>query len=166
MLRHTEYITEERYAYLKRSKAERGGEEAIEAAEPANGDEGAEAATEMQLSDERYAEMKKNEEFILSVAEDGFGKLTSAYEYRITGRGGKGIGNIMLDRPKAAASRCIAAFPATDEDQLLLVTQQGQIIRTPVDGIRTAGRSTRGVVIFRLEDGDKVVSVSRLREED
>ena len=171
MLRHAGNTTDERYAYLKRSKAERGGEEAAEAAEAPAGEEaaeaGAEAATELQLSDERYAEMKNNEEFILSVAGDGFGKLTSAYEYRITGRGGKGIGNIMLDRPRGAPpSHCVAAFPASEGDQLLLVTQQGQIIRTPVSGIRTAGRSTRGVVIFRIEEGDRVVSVSRLREED
>src|SRR5262249_33479768 len=113
MLRHTGYTTDERYAYLKRSKAERGGEEAAEPVEATAGEEAAEAATELQLADERYAEMRKNEEFILSVAEDGFGKLTSAYEYRITGRGGKGIGNIMLDRPRgAAASHCVAAFPA------------------------------------------------------
>jgi DNA gyrase subunit A len=111
--------------------------------------------------------MKKNEEFILAVAEDGFGKLTSAYEYRITGRGGKGIVNLILDRPRGApTSHTIAAFPAAAGDQLLLVTKQGQIIRTPVDGIRIAGRSTRGVVIFRIDDGDKVVSVSRLREEE
>jgi len=175
MLRHTEFSTEERYAYLKRSKAERGGDDAeiaaadpaaAEAAEPENGEEGVEPATEVQLSDERYAAMKKAEEFILSVAEDGYGKLTSAYEYRITGRGGKGLVNIALDRPKAPPAHCIAAFPASNDDQLLLVTQQGQIIRTPVDGIRVAGRSTRGVVIFRIDEGDKVVSVSRLREDE
>jgi DNA gyrase subunit A len=169
MLRHAEYSTEERYAYLKRSKAERGGEEAAEPVEATAGEEGAEAAAaaEVQLSEERYAAMKRGEEFILSVAEDGFGKLTSAYEYRITGRGGKGIVNLILDRARGApASHTIASFPAAEGDQLLLVTQQGQIIRTPVGGIRTAGRSTRGVVIFRIDDGDKVVSVSRLREDE
>ncbi|MGH7005505.1 MAG: DNA gyrase C-terminal beta-propeller domain-containing protein, partial [Alphaproteobacteria bacterium] len=110
--------------------------------------------------------MEKTEEFILTVAEDGYGKLTSAYEYRITGRGGKGIVNIMLDRAKGQSARVVASFPATKGDQLLLVTKQGQIIRTPVDGIRVAGRSTRGVVVFRIDEGDKVVSVSRLREEE
>ena len=145
---------------------DRGGEEEAAPEAPAE-EEGGEEAAEVQLSDERYAEMKKNEEFILSVAEDGFGKLTSAYEYRITGRGGKGIVNLMLDRPRGApASHCVASFPAAEGDQLLLVTQQGQIIRTPVSGIRTAGRSTRGVVIFRIDDGDNVVSVSRLREDE
>jgi DNA gyrase/topoisomerase IV subunit A len=82
------------------------------------------------------------------------------------GRGegfGKGIENIRL--PKSGGVYVVAAFPATNEDQLLLVTQQGQIIRTPVKGIRIAGRSTRGVVIFRIDEGDRVVSVSRLREE-
>ena len=178
MLRHTEFTTEERYAYLRRAKAEReGAEPAAETAgaepagaeaapaEPESGEDEAEAPA-IQLADERYAEMKKNEEFILSVAEDGFGKLTSAYEYRITGRGGKGIGNISLDRPKAPPAHCVAAFPAAEGDQLLLVTQQGQIIRTPVAGIRVAGRSTRGVVIFRIDEGDKVVSVSRLRDDE
>jgi DNA gyrase subunit A len=169
MLRHTDTTPEERRAYLKRAKAERGGEEAADeaAAEPPADEDGAEEGAEVQLTDERYAAMKKNEEFILAVAEDGFGKLTSAYEYRITGRGGKGIVNLILDRARGApSSHTIAAFPAAPGDQLLLVTTQGQIIRTPVDGIRVAGRSTRGVVIFRIDDGDKVVSVSRLREDE
>jgi DNA gyrase subunit A len=168
MLRHADYTTEERYAYLKRAKAERGGEEPP-GAEPVGAEAPSREEAEtpaIQISDERYAEMKKIEEFILSLAEDGIGKLTSAYEYRITGRGGKGIGNIVLDRPKGPPSHCIAAFPASSDDQLLLVTQLGQILRTRVEGIRIAGRSTRGVVIFRLEDGDRVVSVSRLRDED
>jgi DNA gyrase subunit A len=163
MLRHTDATPEERRAYLKRAKAERGGEE-IEEAPAAGEEEGGEAVAEVQLSDERYEEMKRNEEFILAVAEDGYGKLTSAYEYRITGRGGKGIENIRL--PKSGGVHVVAAFPATNEDQLLLVTKQGQIIRTPVKGIRIAGRSTRGVVIFRIDDGDRVVSVSRLREDE
>jgi len=169
MLRHTEYSTEERYAYLRRAKAEREGAEPAAAepeAAPAEPESEEAETPAIQLSDERYAEMKKNEEFILSVAEDGYGKLTLAYEYRITGRGGKGIGNISLDRPKAPPAHCVAAFPAAEGDQLLLVTQQGQIIRTPVAGIRVAGRSTRGVVIFRIDEGDKVVSVSRLREDE
>ncbi|MCW5771196.1 MAG: DNA gyrase subunit A [Rhodospirillaceae bacterium] len=178
MLNHTEYSSEERQAYLRRARAERAADETVpetdaeeaasadtaEAGGEGNGDEPEAAA--ILLSDERYAEMKANEQFILSVAEDGFGKLTSAYEYRITGRGGKGIENIKLDRTKGGTSRCIAAFSAAKEDQLLLVTEQGQIIRTKVDGIRLAGRSTRGVVIFRIDDGDKVVSVGRLGEED
>ncbi len=166
MLRHTDTTPEERQAYLKRSRAERGGEETAQeaAAEPAADEEGAEAVAEVQISDERYAEMKKAEEFILTVAEDGYGKLSSAYEYRITNRGGKGIENIRL--AKGGGVHVVAAFPATNDDQLLLVTKQGQIIRTPVKGIRIARRSTRGVVIFRIDDGDKVVSVSRLREDE
>ena len=165
MLRHSDATPEERRAYLKRAKAERGGEDvAEEPASEAPDEEGAEEAGEIHLSDERYAEMKASEEFILAVAEDGYGKLTSSYEYRRTGRGGKGIENIRL--PKGGGVHVVAAFPATGDDQLLLVTKQGQIIRTPVKGIRVAGRSTRGVVIFRIDDGDKVVSVSRLREDE
>ncbi|MFO0988698.1 MAG: DNA gyrase subunit A [Alphaproteobacteria bacterium] len=166
MLRHTDATPEERQAYLKRSRAERGGEEAAQeaAAEPAAEEEGGEAVAEVQISDERYAEMKKGEEFILAVAEDGYGKLSSAYEYRITNRGGKGIENIRLS--KGGGVHVVAAFPATTDDQLLLVTKQGQIIRTPVKGIRIARRSTRGVVIFRIDEGDRVVSVSRLREDE
>jgi DNA gyrase subunit A len=175
MLRHTDYTTEERYAYLRRARAEREGSDGatdagIEAAADGSTSEAVSAEEAeipaIQLSDERYTEMKAREQFILSVAEDGFGKLTSAYEYRITNRGGKGIENIKLDRPKGGESRLVAAFPAAPGDQLLLVTQQGQILRTPVVGIRVAGRSTRGVVIFRLDESDKVVSVSRLGEDE
>jgi DNA gyrase subunit A len=188
MLRHADYSTEERQAYLRRTRLERltaegpaaeaaaeagtdagampetgdGGEPDAAAAE-ANGDEPEAAA--IQLSDERHAEMQGGEQFVLSVAEDGFGKLSSAYEYRVTNRGGKGIENIKLDRA-GGESRCIAAFSARKEDQLLLVTEQGQIIRTKVEGIRIAGRSTRGVVIFRIDEGDKVVSVSSFGDEE
>ncbi len=170
MLRHTDFTPEERRAYLRRVAAERHVEEVEpQAAEEPGAEEGnGEPGRPLpQISDERYAEMQKVEDFILSVAEDGFGKLTSAYEYRITNRGGKGIENIVLERGGAGTSlTCIAAFPATKDDQLLLVTEQGQIIRTKVEGIRTAGRRTRGVKVFSVDEGDRVVSVSRLEMED
>jgi DNA gyrase subunit A len=96
------------------------------------------------------------------VTEKGFGKRTSAYEYRITGRGGKGIGNIeVTDRNGMVA----AAFPIERNDQLMLVTNGGQLIRCPVDDIRIAGRLTQGVTLLRVGEEEKVVSVARLRED-
>ena len=103
------------------------------------------------------------EEFVLAVSDDGLGKRTSAYEYRITGRGGIGIVNMDLDRDGREA-RVVGAFPVEKEDELILVTNGGQIIRVPVDGIGVVGRKTRGVYLFRLDDDERVVSVSRLRD--
>ncbi|MBL29307.1 MAG: DNA gyrase subunit A [Rhodospirillaceae bacterium] len=162
IINHAAADTDERDAYLRRANALRraaggnGGE--------SDGD-GAEAETPASaegLGDERFEELAAAEEFILGVTDDGYGKRTSAYEYRITGRGGKGIDNMDLSRPTGRSPSVIAAFPVEDQDQLMLVTDRGQIIRLPVDGIRIAGRTTRGVTLFRVAEDERVVSVTRL----
>jgi DNA gyrase subunit A len=169
MLRHVDFTADERDAYLRYARAKRGGEEPVEngdkPADPGEGEESAGGA--IQLSPERLAEMEGAEEFVLGIARDGYGKRTSAYEYRITNRGGKGIDNMVLERGKGKAkSTVVAAFPAASTNQLLLVTKSGQILRTRVEEIRIAGRATRGVVVFRVDDSDAVVSVGRLAEGD
>jgi DNA gyrase subunit A len=124
-----------------------------------NGSENGENLPEM--ADDRFAELAEREQFILAVTEKGFGKRTSAYEYRVTGRGGKGIGNLdVTDRNGPVA----ATFPIDSSDQIMLVTDAGQLIRCPVDDIRIAGRKTQGVTLFRVDNDEKVVSVARLRE--
>ena len=111
-----------------------------------------------RLDEQNFVEMAEHEEFILTVAENGFGKRTSGYDYRIARRGGKGIGSMELERDGNAV---VAAFTVTDDDQIILMTDGGQIIRCPVNGIRVARRTTRGVTVFKLAKGEKVVSVSR-----
>ena len=123
-------------------------------------DEGDEAAGEAILSTERIAELGAAEQFILTVTETGFGKRSSAYEYRRTGRGGQGLTAHGLGG--RAGTRLAASFPVEDSDELLLVTSGGQMIRTPVGQVRIVGRSSQGVTIFRTADGEKVVSVERL----
>ena len=100
---------------------------------------------------------------MLTVSERGYGKRSSSYEYRTTGRGGKGIVAMSLDarRPE----RSIGSFPVEEADQVMLVTDQGKLIRTPVSGIRIAGRSTQGVIVLNTADDERVVSVERLSEE-
>jgi DNA gyrase subunit A len=98
---------------------------------------------------------------VLSVTEKGFGARVSAYDYRITGRGGQGIENINLARRGDAA---VAVFPVGDNDQLMLVTDGGKVIRVPVSGISLRRRRSQGVVIFKLGEGERVVSVARLPE--
>jgi len=118
------------------------------------------------LPPERLTELESAEEFILSVADDGFGKRSSAYEYRITNRGGKGIDNLDLGRGNGRDSQAevVAAFPVQAQDQVMLVTNGGQLIRLPVADIRIAGRTTRGVTLFRVSEDERVVSVTRLAE--
>jgi DNA gyrase subunit A len=99
------------------------------------------------------------QQFILTMTETGYGKRTSAYEYRVTGRGGQGIGNIELSERNSAV---VASFPVTDEDEIMLVSDGGTLIRMPVDDIRIAGRLTQGVTLFRTQPGEKVVSAARL----
>ena len=113
------------------------------------------------LTEERFAELEEREEFILSVTENGYGKRTSAYEYRTTRRGGKGIVNIVTSERNGGV---VASGPIARDDQIMLVTDGGQIIRTPVIDVRIAGRNTQGVTLFDTADDERVVSVSRLEE--
>jgi DNA gyrase subunit A len=103
--------------------------------------------------------MSADEEIILTVTENGYGKRTSAYEYRITGRGGQGIANIDLTDKNGPV---VASFPVNHEDEIMLVSDGGKLIRMPVDDIRVCGRKTQGVMLFRTADGERVVSVARL----
>ncbi|RZJ02389.1 MAG: DNA gyrase subunit A [Brevundimonas sp.] len=151
---------EERTAYVKHANAMRKatGEADDEAAVVEADDE--EAGAEAVLSVERIAQLGAAEQFILTVTETGFGKRSSAYEYRRTGRGGQGLTAHGLGG--RAGTRLAASFPIEDSDELLLITSGGQMIRTPVGQVRIVGRSSQGVTIFRTGEGEKVVSVERL----
>jgi len=162
ILSHAEFSVDEREAYLKRSRAERAE------GEDAHGTNGTDAESEngdsIELTDERYAELAEQEQFILTVTANGFGKRTSAYEYRITNRGGQGVVNITLQDVKDNA--VVASFPVENDTQLVMVTDGGQLIRTGVTDVRIAGRSTRGVTLFRVAEDERVVTVAHLRDDD
>jgi DNA gyrase subunit A len=118
---------------------------------------------ECTLSPERMAELAENEQFILTVTENGYGKRSSAYEYRRTNRGGQGITNIDTSERNGSV---VASFPAHQGEALMLVTDQGKMIRTTVGDIRVMGRSTQGVTIFRVAEGEHVVSVAKIEESE
>ncbi len=158
ILRHIEAGSSERAAYLKMRRAV-AGEAAVEGAAEDAGDE----APALSLSPERYAQMSADEQIILTLSANGFGKRTSSYEYRITGRGGKGIVAMAVNQRNG---QLVASMPVEDGDEIMLVTDGGQLIRCPVDGIRVAGRGTQGVIVFNTGAGEQVVSVERLSEED
>ena len=153
---------EERAAYIKHANAMRRAAqgEADDETTAVVEDDGDEAAGDAVLSVERIAELGAAEQFILTITETGFGKRSSAYEYRRTGRGGQGLTAHGLGG--RAGDRLAASFPVEDSDDLLLVTSGGQMIRTRVDQIRVVGRTSQGVTVFRTADGEKVVSVERL----
>lgn len=156
IINHVDASSEERDAYLRMANSRRRaeGEEA----------ESPPAAIEGGLSNERFAELEAQEQMLLSIASDGLGRRASAYDFRLTGRGGQGIGNLDLSRGEQPPVRVVATFPIEAGDQVLLVTDGGQLIRCPVEDIRIAGRATRGVRIFSVADDEEVVSVSRLDE--
>jgi DNA gyrase subunit A len=159
ILRHADASSEERGAYLKRANAvRRGTEEPEEVVADAE-----EVAGAIELGEKRYVEMSASEQFVLTISEKGFGKRTSSYEYRTTGRGGKGIVAMSIT---AKNGPLVASFPVEESDQIMLVTDGGKLIRTAVDGIRIAGRSTQGVIVFHTADDEKVVSVERLSEDE
>ena len=161
ILRHVEATAEERVAYLKRASAVRRGQTAEGEENGGNGD-AEEATGAIELGETRYVDMSAREQFVLTISEKGFGKRTSSYEYRTTNRGGKGIVAMAVTEKNG---RLVAAFPVEESDQIMLVTDGGQLMRCPVDGIRIAGRATQGVIVFNTAEGEKVASVERLSEE-
>ena len=172
ILRHVDATAEERAAYLKRANAVRRGDEA----DAADGDEDADAeeasGDTIELGEQRYVEMSAQEQFVLTISEKGMGKRTSSYEYRITNRGGKGIVAMgILEGKKGAKTirkktgKLVASFPVEEADQIMLVTDRGQLIRTRVEGIRIVSRSSQGVIVFDTAEDERVVSVERLSED-
>ena len=158
VLRHVDATAEERSAYLKMRRAI-AGESQAEETETLDD----EVSTEMaSLSQERYAGLSAMEQIILTVSVNGYGKRTSAYEVRVTGRGGKGIVAMVVNDRNG---RLVASFPVEHRDQIMLVTDGGQLIRCPIDGIRVAGRGTQGVTIFDTAEDEKVVSVERITDD-
>jgi DNA gyrase subunit A len=118
---------------------------------------------EITLSPERMKEFEDAEEFILTVTANGYGKRTSAYEYRRTNRGGQGITNIVSSDRNGPV---VASFPAHNGEQLMLVTDQAKLIRTTVGSVRVTGRNTQGVILFRVADDEHVVSAARIEESE
>ncbi len=155
VLRHVDASVEERAAYLKAATQKRRAlGEADEAAPPAVEEEG--AVAEVTLTPERFAELEAAEELILTVTDGGFGKRSSAYEYRVTGRGGQGIGNITLGARNGRA--VVATFTVRPGDDVMLVTDGGALIRLPVEQVRVTGRNAQGVTLKRLDGGEIVTS--------
>jgi len=150
----------ERAAYLKQRRA-LIGESAEEPVEPEAEGETGEANGSATLAPERFEAMREAEQVILTVSENGYGKRTSSYEYRVSGRGGKGVVAMAVNARNGAL---VAAFPVEETDEIMLVTDGGQLIRVPVSGIRIAGRATQGVIVFDTAEEERVVSVDRIGE--
>ena len=161
ILKHSDATSEERDEYgrassaLKRIQSERGVDAPVKFEEL--------GVDTNILPEDKYEAMKANEQFILTVTTTGYGKRTSSYEYRVTGRGGQGIANMeMSARNKEVAS----SFPIEDDNQIMMVTDGGKLIRMPVGDIRIAGRKTQGVILFRTADNERVVSVTKLEADE
>jgi len=162
----------ERDAYVRQMRALRAAENGVVEedetngsephAEGENGTEPAEATPQVVvLSDERLRELEGREEFILTATSDGFGKRTSAYGFRVTGRGGQGVALIAL----AEGAKVVAMFPVKPRDQIMLASDGGMVVRIPVDGIRIMGRTGRGVRLADVREGERVASVTRIADD-
>jgi len=161
LLHHSDATTEEARAYLKQSAAARRaalGEDAPDDGAADDGDEGTEEAT---LTPERYAALGAAEQFVLAISAEGFGKRSSSFEYRVTGRGGSGIVAIDMGKKNTAV---VAGFPVEESDDLMLISDKGQTIRVPVDSISIQRRGSGGVTVFRVDEGERVVAVERIEE--
>nr|WP_040500454.1 DNA gyrase subunit A [Henriciella marina] len=170
ILHHIDFSSAEARAFMKQEAAKRraiSGEDEDEG-EAITDDDDDGTEEDVSLSTDRIVEMGAAEEFILTIADDGMGKRTSSYDYRVTGRGGKGLvaHNIWgSDKKKGPVKQIAQSFSVDDNDQVMLATNAGQLIRTRVDQIRIAGRATSGVWVLRTNEGERVVSVARLVED-
>jgi DNA gyrase subunit A len=154
ILGHVEASAAERAAYVRQANNIRRGGAEQEAEIDVE-----EIGETVVLTPERYAELSAHEQFVLTVSENGYGKRSSAFEYRISGRGGKGIIAMVVNQRNG---KLMASFPVEDSDQIMLVTDGGQLIRIPVEGISIVGRSTQGVIVFDTAEGEHVVSVEHI----
>ncbi|MEN2495062.1 MAG: DNA gyrase subunit A [Hyphomicrobiaceae bacterium hypho_1] len=160
ILKHVEISATERAAYLKQAVALRRTQSGEESEHAIDIDlEPDEDNIHTEITSERFAELHGKEQFILTISEYGFGKRSSAYEYRVSGRGGKGIAAMITNKRNGYIA---ASFPISEDDQMILVTDSGQLIRCPVNDVRIASRNTQGVRIFRTRKNEKVVSVERI----
>ena len=160
ILLHSDATSEERDEYariasaIKRISAERGDDSCVSPED---------TGLLNVLTTEKYKEMAEREQFILSVTSTGYGKRTCSYEYRVTGRGGQGIANMEMS---ARNKEIVSSFPIEDDNQIMMVTDGGKLIRMPVKDIRIAGRKTQGVILFRTAENERVVSVTWLDADD
>ena len=156
ILKNANFTLEERDSYIRYSNALRKM--------PAEEDDSQTSESpQSSLSEDRIHQLSQDEQFIISITQKGFGKRSSAYAYRVTNRGGQGFANIDVCEKNGLV---VASFPVDEKDHLVLVTNGGQVIRCPVHDIRFTGRRTQGVTIFRVAEGERVVSVSRIQEPD
>ena len=161
LLYHSDATSAEARAYLKQASAARRAESG-EAEAPVEVEEDAEEGVEeATLTPERYAALGAREQFVLTLSQTGFGKRSSSYEYRVTGRGGSGIVAIGMGKKNSAV---IASFPVEESDDLMMISDGGQTIRVAVSGISIQGRAAQGVTVFRVDDGERVVSVERIAD--
>jgi len=160
VLRHVDIETDEARAYMKHANAMRralSGEEAEDVSD--------DVEVETSLDEERLAFLQANEQFVLSLADDGLGKRSSSYDYRCMNRGGQGVTAQNLDRGKTADdAKLVRCFVIEDDNQIMIVTDGGQLIRCPVRNISIVSRSARGVTVIRVKDEEQVVSVERIEE--
>lgn len=157
IINHTDADPETRAAYLKKSKALRG----LEGSEELDGEDTIE--TNIEISENTYQQLEEQEQFLLSITDTGFGKRTSSFEYRTTHRGGSGIANMKLG---AKSNHIVASFPIEEDQQIILITDAGKIIRMPIKNVRIAGRQTMGVTLFKVADNEKVISATLVDAED
>jgi DNA gyrase subunit A len=165
VLRHVETTAAERVAYLRYAAQQRAAQGEDDGAETdaaeIEADEEAGAEEEGAVAPERLKELEDADQLIITVTDSGVGKRTSAFDYRVTGRGGQGLTAYNLSR---RGGKLAASFPVEAGDEILLVTDAGQLIRTPVSQVRIAARNTGGVFILRTAEGERVVSVERLAD--
>ncbi len=163
ILRHVEASPAERMEYVRQANTIRRAVNGEVADLPDEIPSDVEETETADLPQERYAELGAQEEFILTISENGYGKRSSAFEYRVSGRGGKGIIAMTVNERNGKLN---ASFPIEQGGQIMLVTDKGQLIRIPVDGISIIGRSTQGVIVFDTADDERVMYVEGIPEEE
>ena len=161
LLYHSDATSAEARAYLKQASAARRAESGEAEAPVEIEDDVEDGVEEATLTSERYAALGAREQFVLTLSQTGFGKRSSSYEYRVTGRGGSGIVAIGMGKKNSAV---IASFPVEESDDLMMISDGGQTIRVAVSGISIQGRAAQGVTVFRVDEGERVVSVERIAD--